>query len=135
MKPELLSDPGSVEDFCTTGRDPKKFHLSPPPPPPPSFPPIPATWLALHNSSGVLGKRPGLIGNQLLRDSSGEFRGLALGVTQGVTEGVPQGVTEGVDCADVNFSSLWSPLGIFNFFSSDCFFYSPVRSNLLFYPL
>lgn len=40
------SDPGSVEDFCTTGREvPKKLHLSPPPEP--SFPPMMSLLLEL----------------------------------------------------------------------------------------
>lgn len=75
MKPgELESDPGSVEDFWTTGREePKKLHLSPPLPPEPSFPPISLLLLvvvlmASAEESDGAGLRP----NQFLRLDFGE---------------------------------------------------------------
>lgn len=61
------SDPGSVEDFCTTGREePKKLHLSPPPEP--SFPPMSLllVLLLLLVASAEARDRAGLRPNQLL---------------------------------------------------------------------
>ncbi|KAG7230253.1 hypothetical protein INR49_024357, partial [Caranx melampygus] len=57
-----VTEPGSVGDFCTTDRVPKKFHLSPPPP---SFPPMSPLGLC----SGVVRKGAGLSWNQLLHAS------------------------------------------------------------------
>lgn len=62
LSPVPVSEPGSVGDFCTTDRVPKKFHLSPPLP---SFPPMSALRL------GQLSSRPaingvGLTENQVL---------------------------------------------------------------------
>lgn len=62
LSPVLVSEPGSVGDFCTTERVPKKLHLSPPPP---SFPPMSVLGLGLL-SSGVVRKGTGLSWNQLL---------------------------------------------------------------------
>lgn len=60
LSPVLVSEPGSVGDFCTTDRVPKKFHLSPPLP---SFPPMSVTGLGLL-SSGVVRNGAGLSWNQ-----------------------------------------------------------------------
>lgn len=63
VSPELVSEPGSVGDFCTTDRVPKKFHFSPPPPP--SFPPMSVLGMGLL-ASGVVRKGAGLSWNQAL---------------------------------------------------------------------
>lgn len=63
VSPELVSEPGSVGDFCTTDRVPKKFHLSPPPPP--SFPPMSVLGMGLL-ASGAVRKGAGLSWNQAL---------------------------------------------------------------------
>lgn len=63
VSPGLVSEPGSVGDFCTTDRDPKKFHLSPPPPP--SFPPMSVLVMGLL-ASGAVRKGAGLSWNQAL---------------------------------------------------------------------
>lgn len=62
ISPVLLSEPGSVGDFCTTDRIPKKLHLSPPPP---SFPPMSVLGLGLWDS-GVATKGAELSWNQFL---------------------------------------------------------------------
>lgn len=63
VSPELVSEPGSVGDFCTTERVPKKFHRSPPPPP--SFPPMSVPGMGLLASEAVR-KGEGLSWNQAL---------------------------------------------------------------------
>lgn len=63
VSPGLPSEPGSVGDFCTTDRVPKKFHLSAPPPP--SFPPMSALGMGLL-ASGVVGKAAEFSWNQAL---------------------------------------------------------------------
>lgn len=93
MKPGLLSEPGSVGDFCTTGRVPKKLHLSPPRP---SFPPMSVLGLGLL-SSGAARWDVELRLNQVLRLTEGDAWGLTQGVTEGVTLGVTEGVPQGVD--------------------------------------
>lgn len=50
LLPVLVSEPGSVGDFCTTDRIPKKLHLSPPPP---SFPPMSVLGLGLWVSGAA----------------------------------------------------------------------------------